>query len=58
MSIILFFIVVVLLVMIITSTVRIVPQAHAYVVERYRCIFSDHGSKIIQLWCRKSDHGD
>lgn len=34
MSIILFFIVVVLLVMIITSTVRIVPQAHAYVVER------------------------
>ena len=34
MSIILFFIVVGLLVMIITSTVRIVPQAHAYVVER------------------------
>ena len=34
MSIILLFIVVVLLVMIITSTVRIVPQAHAYVVER------------------------
>ena len=34
MSIILFFIVVVLLVMIITSTVRIIPQAHAYVVER------------------------
>ena len=43
MSIILFFIVVVLLVMIITSTVRIVPQAHAYVVERlgaYQCTWS------------------
>ena len=34
MSIILFIIVVALLVMIISSTVRIVPQAHAYVVER------------------------
>ena len=34
MSIILFIIVVVLIAMIISSTVRIVPQAHAYVVER------------------------
>ena len=34
MSIILFIIVIALLVMIISSTVRIVPQAHAYVVER------------------------
>ena len=34
MSIILFIIVIALLAMIISSTVRIVPQAHAYVVER------------------------
>ena len=34
MTIILFIIVVALLVMVISSTVRIVPQAHAYVVER------------------------
>ena len=34
MSIILFIIVIALLAMIISSTVRIVPQAHAYVVDR------------------------
>ena len=37
MSIILFIIVIALLAMIISSTVRIVPQAHAYVVERLGC---------------------
>ena len=107
MSIILFIIVIALLAMIISSTVRIVPQAHAYVVERLgayqgtwsvglhvKVPFIDrvarkvnlkeqvvdfppqpvitkdnvtmqidtvvyfHGSKIIQLRCRESDHGD
>ena len=37
MSIILFIIVIALLAMSISSTVRIVPQAHAYVVERLQC---------------------
>ena len=42
MSIILFIIVIALLAMIISSTVRIVPQAHAYVVERL-VLIREHG---------------